>query len=132
MKKKSYQLRPHHGMCLAYFQGNGYNEEFTAHMKEIDEELEENAEVQLVLSGDEICSACPNQKEGNCVDSEKVREYDRAVLRACGWQEGETVDFKELTSKVEQKILSRGKRREICGSCQWDELCKSRNSRWKR
>lgn len=25
-------LRPHHGMCLAYFKGEGYSNGFTAHM----------------------------------------------------------------------------------------------------
>ena len=25
-------LRPHHGMCLAYFKGEGYSGGFTAHM----------------------------------------------------------------------------------------------------
>ena len=28
-------LRPHHGMCLAYFKGEGYSDGFSAHMKEV-------------------------------------------------------------------------------------------------
>ena len=28
-------LRPHHGMCLAYFKGEGYSNGFTAHMAEM-------------------------------------------------------------------------------------------------
>ena len=33
-------LRPHHGMCLAYFEGRGYSEKFTAHMQYVLEKLE--------------------------------------------------------------------------------------------
>ena len=35
-------LRPHHGMCLAYFKGEGYSGGFTAHMAEM---------LKLFLSG---------------------------------------------------------------------------------
>ena len=33
-------LRPHHGMCLAYFKGEGYSDGFSAHMKEVLDELQ--------------------------------------------------------------------------------------------
>ena len=28
-------LRAHHGMCLAFFEGKGYSDGFTAHMRDI-------------------------------------------------------------------------------------------------
>lgn len=31
-KQNSICLRPHHGMCLAYFEGRGYSREFAEHM----------------------------------------------------------------------------------------------------
>ena len=31
----SIPLRPHHGMCLAYFKGEGYSDGFSAHMQEM-------------------------------------------------------------------------------------------------
>ena len=36
------KLRAHHGMCIAYFQGQGYSEIFTEHMKSIIKLLKEN------------------------------------------------------------------------------------------
>lgn len=32
---KNIPLRPHHGMCLAYFKGEGYSDGFSAHMQEM-------------------------------------------------------------------------------------------------
>ena len=34
-KQNSICLRPHHGMCLAYFEGRGYSREFAEHMGKI-------------------------------------------------------------------------------------------------
>ncbi len=38
-------LRPHHGMCLAYFEGRGYSRGFSVHMGKILELLEKDAYV---------------------------------------------------------------------------------------
>ncbi|MCD7957742.1 MAG: DUF1284 domain-containing protein [Lachnospiraceae bacterium] len=35
MGKICIPLRPHHGMCLAYFEGKGYSEGFAAHMQKV-------------------------------------------------------------------------------------------------
>ena len=39
MSGKPLPLRPHHGMCMAYFVGLGYSGGFSAHMAELLEEL---------------------------------------------------------------------------------------------
>ena len=54
-KEKIYTLRPHHGMCLAYFEGKGYSSSFCVHMGEVLEKLEKGARVKLTVAGDEIC-----------------------------------------------------------------------------
>lgn len=35
----TYRIRPHHGMCLYFFEGKGYSEGFTKHMAEVKEWL---------------------------------------------------------------------------------------------
>lgn len=79
-ERQTYPIRPHHGMCLAFFIGNGYSNGFTAHMQEMLDLFMEGAKVQLVLKTDEICSACPNNCEGFCEAADKVKRYDEAVL----------------------------------------------------
>ena len=63
-KQKVYKIRPHHGMCLAYFEGKGYSQGFVHHMGEVLALLEEGALVEMTVAGDNICSACPNLKDG--------------------------------------------------------------------
>ena len=63
---KNIPLRPHHGMCLAYFKGEGYSNGFSAHMQEMLDIFQKGAKIQLHADTDEICSACPNNCEGFC------------------------------------------------------------------
>lgn len=72
MEKKRIPVRPHHGMCLAYFIGKGYSEGFSAHMEKMLHILEQDVSIQLVVSLDEICSACPNHQF--LTDEENPRE----------------------------------------------------------
>ena len=99
-------IRPHHGMCLAYYVGHGYS------------------------AGFNFCSACPNARGEGCVTDEKVKRYDRAVLAACGLEEGTELSFLDFARQVEEHILSAGLREEICGDCQWTGLCHG-PGRWK-
>mgnify|MGYP007099751259 CR=1 FL=1 len=48
-ERQTYPIRPHHGMCLAFFIGNGYSNGFTAHMQEMLDLFMKGAKVQLVL-----------------------------------------------------------------------------------
>ena len=69
-------LRPHHGMCLAYFKGEGYSNGFTAHMAEMLKIFLEGKKIRLHVDTDEICSACPNNLGGHCEAGDKVAEYE--------------------------------------------------------
>ena len=73
-KQNSICLRPHHGMCLAYFEGRGYSREFAEHMGKILDIMERDARVSLTVGGDVICSACPNLKGQVCVTADQVAE----------------------------------------------------------
>ena len=125
-------LRPHNGMCLAYFKGEGYSDGFSAHMKDVLDELQKGMNVRLHVGIDEICSACPNNCEGVCEAAEKVKRYDNEVLVECGLKEGQKLAFPEFTEAVQKKIIETGKRTKICGDCQWNRICQEQPSRWSK
>ena len=64
-----YKIRPHHGMCFAFFQRKGYSGEFIENMQVMKEKLEENPEVILVCGPDDVCVHCPNNRNGKCACS---------------------------------------------------------------
>lgn len=131
-ERQTYPIRPHHGMCLAFFIGNGYSTGFTAHMQEMLELFTKGADVCLTVKTDEICSACPNNSQGICEAAEKVKRYDNAVLAECGLKEGQKLAFPEFTEAVQKKIIETGKRTKICGDCQWNRICQEQPSRWSK
>ena len=114
-------LRPHHGMCLAYFEGKGYSDGFTVNMQKMLEFFEKGADIELTVSGDE-----------SCVSAGLVEAYDRKVLEACGLSEKAQMRFQEFVENVQKNVIESGKRVEICGNCQWNEICANKQSRWKR
>lgn len=119
-------------MCLAYFEGKGYSDGFTVNMQKMLEFFEKGADIELTVSGDEICKECPNLKEGSCVSAGLVEAYDRKVLEACGLSEKAQMRFQEFVENVQKNVIESGKRVEICGNCQWNEICANKQSRWKR
>ncbi|HJC64636.1 MAG TPA: DUF1284 domain-containing protein [Candidatus Blautia merdavium] len=119
----SRKLRAHHGMCLSFFEGKGYSDEFTAHMQTIWEEMKGNPLLLLAADADIICARCPNCREGVCVSQGKAGNYDRQVLDLCGLEEGKEVSWEEFSGLVKERILQTGRRKEICGDCQWDQIC---------
>ncbi len=118
-----YDLRPHHGMCLAFFQGKGYSSTFTQHMAQIQTELAENPQIRLVEGLDVICEACPNHADGICADQQKVSSYDAQVLRRCQLQAGAVMPYRTFEKTVYDCILLTRQQKRICGSCQWSQLC---------
>ncbi len=130
MSSEPLALRPHHGMCLAYFVGRGYSSGFTTHMGQLLEGLVVETPVRLTAGVDAVCAACPNNSGGICDKPAQVAGYDEAVLAMCGLAEGDVLPFGTFTRLVQDRILAPGLRREICGGCQWSGICDTQPSRW--
>lgn len=121
---KNFQVRAHHGMCLAYFIGKGYSGEFVINMASTKEYLEtENPVVEIICGPDHICRKCPNNVDGICSSCGKVDRYDNKVLELCKLPEKTKMTWQEYSTLVKQQVLNTGKRVDVCGDCQWSELC---------
>lgn len=121
---KDILLRPHHGMCIRFFEGKGYSDEFTAHMEVTMEKLQEkDCRIVLVEKEDEICQKCPNFLEDGCRTKEKVKRYDRNVMELTGLQAGEKMTFSQLQEQITAKITGPRKMGDICGDCVWAHIC---------
>lgn len=118
-----YSIRAHHGMCLAFFRGKGYSDDFTEHMGKMKRVLCRNPEVCVLAGTDEICGPCPNNKDGICSSASKVERYDRKVLSLCGIREGSVLLWTDFERLIRERVLEAGKREEICGDCQWNSIC---------
>ncbi|MDD6572298.1 MAG: DUF1284 domain-containing protein [Thermoflexaceae bacterium] len=116
-------LRPHHGLCIRYFEGKGYNDEFTQHMGKVIESLKADSLIRLTDQSDVICQKCPNLLQGGCKSREKVRRYDEAVLNRIGLKPGIQISYGEFQEHIEEHIMKPQKMKEICGDCGWAKIC---------
>ncbi len=121
-------FRPHHALCIRFFEGKGYSGEFTSHMAEIIKRLQKPGQcIVLVDKEDEICRKCPNYLQNGCRQKEKVNGYDGRVVDMTGVSYEEKMDFRRLQEMVEKKIMKAGKFHEICSDCGWAEICHKEN-----
>ncbi len=119
-----FNLRPHHALCISFFEGKGYSEDFTANMtRVINAFSEESASVRLTCSADVICAACPNACAGGCDSPDKVDSYDKAVLDICGLSEGGVIGAGELFALAREMVIDSGKIANVCADCCWAYIC---------
>ncbi len=122
-----FDIRPHHGLCTAFFEGRGYSPLFIQHMTEVLHLLQENnLEIRLVIRKDQICQACPHCQDQHCESECKVREYDSKVLAFCNLKENDSLLWKDFCYLVTEHILKQDLLSQICQNCQWFSICKKK------
>lgn len=112
-------LRPHHGLCLRFFEGYGYSDSFSRNMAAVLNGLEADTPVKIAQGHDSICINCPNQNTG-CPNA---AVYDRRVLRLCGLRAGQELSWSDFQEKIRRHVLEAGKLAEVCGNCKWFYIC---------
>jgi uncharacterized protein len=119
-------LRPHHGLCIQFYEGKGYNENFTKKMDELIQLVQENPNTQIQLHSDVdvLCQACPNNIVSRCITYEKVKRFDEMVLSYCDLYFGEKISIQDFLHLVKEKILDEGIQPSICSDCEWYYICK--------
>ena len=112
------KLRPHHLLCTKAFRGKGYSEDFVENMKVIVNNLQNESEVEITFSTDDICSHCPNMVlEHKCVTNSKVCSIDNKVIQFLELKEGKYKykDLQEIMRNRLDDIIIQ----EICYKCEW-------------
>lgn len=118
------KIRYHHLLCINYFKGYGYSDEFIKNMYEIISNLKKENKLELTTSSDDICKACPNLINGICKDKEKTDRYDLNVKNKLIHSNIDLSSYDELNNYIVTNILPT--RESICGDCQWKDLCKNK------
>lgn len=118
------RLRGHHLFCTTLFQGCGYDEAFTARMKETLAALEAGTPFTLCQGSDVLCEACPHRTEEGCdLSTEDVLRRDKAALQAVDLAPGTELSFAQAGERL--KKLKEEQWLSVCGGCRWQKegLC---------
>lgn len=122
------KFRPHHILCSQFFIGNGYSEKFVENMTEILNSLnKQNIKIKFVQHCDDICSCCPKNENGKCINEEHILSIDKSCMMEYNFKTDDEFLWNDIKSKVINKILSENKLPCVCDNCQWLSVCKSIN-----
>jgi hypothetical protein len=119
------RLRPHHLLCLRFFAGHGYDEDFIENLRLIQARMREERplSVMLVRGCDDICDPCPHRVGHRCRYAGSVSAKDASVAEALGIAcEGE-MPADQLNTLVERAVEGLSDVRHICGDCEWSSIC---------
>ncbi|MCZ7357463.1 MAG: DUF1284 domain-containing protein [Candidatus Methanoperedens sp.] len=115
------KLRGHHLICLNFFRGEGYSEDFIKNIYSVISK----EKVDIVKGPDEVCARCPYLKDNKCSSGEytdeKILLQDKEALRLLGFRPGETVDWKIIEARL-PKIIEEWKT-EFCQDCGYLKVC---------
>lgn len=115
------KLRGHHLICLNFFRGEGYSEDFIRNIYSVIGK----EKVEVVAGPDEVCARCPYLEGNKCANSdytdEKILLQDREALRLLRFKPGEIVDWKIISAKL-PGILDEWKSL-FCHDCGYLDVC---------
>lgn len=120
------RFRGHHLVCLHFFAGEGYSREFVDNLRHLLQRAGRGEKITVTEGADDVCRACPHLVENHCShkpDSEQeVRRLDDSALRFLAVENGDSVKWQDLRSKV----LSAPAHWLLlfCKDCDWEKLCR--------
>lgn len=119
------KFRGHHLICLHFFQGEGYSEEYVENLRNVLERADKKEEIEVVEGPDDICRACPSLKEDRCNHKNgadlEISNLDNIAIKFLGVAKGEKVIWSNIKNKI--KLAPKEWLAAFCEGCDWENVC---------
>lgn len=123
------RLRGHHLICLQFFRGEGYSEEFVLALTRVLERLE-SLPAELVAGADDVCAACPELgADGRCASGSaggepEIARIDALACELLGLAPGARARLADVREQLADDAIAAGRwRYEACDGCEWEHVC---------
>lgn len=118
-------LRGHHLVCLQFFEGSGYSEEFVDNLRRVLDGFQHEGAV-LEAGPDDVCARCHHLgAEGECTlepgGEQSIRALDKLAVELLQVDTGQRVDYEQVRAQVARVL--RQWRAQACDGCQWATQC---------
>jgi hypothetical protein len=118
---KRSKLRGHHLICLNFFRGEGYSEDFIKNIYSV----VAKGTVEIVSEADDVCFMCPHLRNNKCsspeYSDEQILHQDREALALLGYQPGVIVSWKDILTRIPE-IIDDWKTK-FCMDCCYKKIC---------
>ncbi len=117
-------LRGHHLICLNFFSGEGYDENFIKNLKE----LLRRAELELVevcIGADDVCIKCHYLRDYKCQYDEnaeqEIKEMDEKALTLLKIKIQTRLSWQEIKGRIPDIFADWAE--NYCNECDWKAVC---------
>ncbi len=121
MQTHKSKLRGHHLICLNFFRGEGYSDDFIKNIYSIIE----NQKVEVVAGPDEVCKKCPslvaNKCENDDYTNEEILFQDKEALRLLGYKAGDITNWEIISTRL--PLIMDEWKSEFCLNCRYLKVC---------
>ncbi len=119
------KLRAHHLLCLRFFEGYGYNDDFSNNVRCIIDRINDDGSLRILLMTgcDDICRACPHNIDDLCRYAKSVSEKDASVAELLGLPSEGDMPAKDLMALAAEKVRGLSDIRDVCGECSMSSIC---------
>lgn len=129
--KPAVRLRGHHFICLQFFRGEGYSEEFVENLAHV--VARATREPALVVAGiDNVCAACPDLgADSRCASASaggeaEILRIDELALEVLGSSPGARLSLADARERLVADAMGVGTwRANACDGCTWESVCES-------
>jgi len=119
------RFRGHHLICLHFYKGEGYTQEFIRNLKNLVDRAKKGEEIEIVVGADEVCRSCPYLVGDRCGHKhgadEEVKKLDQMALDYLGLTIGNKVAWRKVKEKVDS--ASQEWFAVFCKGCYWESVC---------
>jgi hypothetical protein len=117
-------LRGHHLICLHFFNGEGYSQEFTGNLEDTLQKTE-HSPVEICQGADEVCVKCPYLKDSTCHfeknAEDDIRAMDGKALELLKLSLGCKADWKDIRNAIPGIFIEWYV--SYCKDCDWITAC---------
>ncbi len=123
------RLRGHHLICLQFFRGEGYSDDFVANLEHVIGHAE-SAPALIVPGVDNVCAACPELgTDSRCASEgaggeDEIARIDALACDVLGVAPGDRLSLEAARERLEADAIGVGTwRADACHGCTWELIC---------
>lgn len=119
-------LRGHHLICLHFFSGEGFTEEYINNLENIKKRLTKGEIIKTGVQADDICKMCGYLRNGKCLYNEtadiEILNMDKTAINLLGLEMVINLKWQKINTRLPS--IFKAWHKKYCIDCDWLNICK--------
>ncbi len=120
------KLRGHHLICLHFFSGEGFSDEFVNNLKDLRKRLTEGETINTGNQADDVCKVCGYLRNEKCLYNEnadiEIVNMDKTAVTLLEVEQAANIKWQEINAKLPS--IFKTWYMKYCIDCDWLDICK--------